>query len=243
MQLYCFTYAGGNAGFFDMLDPELSSEVELVKLEYAGHGTRRHEPFCRSFKELARDMYKQLIGQYRQGEPYALFGYSMGSIAAIETLSLIQERKELPAPSHVFLAAHEPKTKYELECFTDDETDERIKERTIQFGGIPERLMVNKSFWRVYLPVYRADYQLISGYDFDHLDFVSDIPATVFYSDDDTPYSDIKQWRRYFIDKCDLICFTGNHFFIREHTLEICKIIKRELGTGLSQKCFDREWT
>ena len=94
MQLFCFTYAGGNAGFFDMLDSELSSEVELVKLEYAGHGTRCHEPFYRNFKELAQDMHDQLFGQYRQGQPYALFGYSMGSIAAIETLSLIMKRKE-----------------------------------------------------------------------------------------------------------------------------------------------------
>ena len=231
MQLFCFTYAGGNASFFDMLDPELSSGVELVKLEYPGHGIRRHEPFCKSFKELAQDMYGQLIGHYRQGEPYALFGYSMGSITAVETLSLITKRQELSAPAHIFLAAHEPKTKYELDCFSDDENDERIKERTIQFGGIPERLLANKSFWRVYLPVYRADYQLISGYDFDHLDFVTDIPATVFYSEEDTPYSDIKQWKRYFIDRCDLFCFTGNHFFIREHTREVGEIIKHKLGT------------
>lgn len=229
MQLFCFTYAGGNAAFFDLLELNMGESVEVIKLEYAGHGARNKEKFYTSFKELAQDMYEIIHSHSRAHEAYALFGYSMGSISVVETLKMIVQREEMALPAHIFLAAHEPCTKRELEDFNNDEADEWIKNRTIKFGGIPEALITNKSFWRVYLPVYRADYALINGYDFDNLNFTSDIPTTVFYSETDTPYTDIIQWKRYFSGYFRLICYEGNHFFIREHYKSITEIIESEL--------------
>ena len=37
--LLCFPFAGGTASFFDMIEKDLEG-IDLVKLEYAGHGTR-----------------------------------------------------------------------------------------------------------------------------------------------------------------------------------------------------------
>ena len=55
-QLFCFTYAGGNASFFDGIERDLP-EYELVKLEYSGHGTRHKEPYYQNFDELTDDIY------------------------------------------------------------------------------------------------------------------------------------------------------------------------------------------
>lgn len=229
MRLFCFTYAGGNADFFDLLQSNLSESVEVIKLEYAGHGTRNREKFYDNFEKLAQDMYKIIYKYCRDGENYALFGYSMGSIAVIETLKLIIQREEILKPIHIFLAAHEPYSKRELIDFNNDVTDEWIKRRTIKFGGIPEQLVANKSFWRIYLPIYRADYKLINEYDFDNLKFRSNISATIFYSETDTPFADMIQWKHYFVGDCRLISYEGNHFFIREHCKSIAKIIEKKL--------------
>ena len=86
-QIFCFTYAGGNATFFDEIDKDLS-EFELVKMEYSGHGTRHKEPLYASFDELADDMYAMLKSKYN-GSAYALFGYSMGTITLVEILKRI----------------------------------------------------------------------------------------------------------------------------------------------------------
>ena len=47
-QLFCFTYAGGTSSFFDELGKELSG-IEVVKLDYAGHGERHKENFYENF--------------------------------------------------------------------------------------------------------------------------------------------------------------------------------------------------
>ena len=43
MRLFCFTFAGGSKSFFDQLEGWIDASIELVKLEYAGHGTRHRE--------------------------------------------------------------------------------------------------------------------------------------------------------------------------------------------------------
>lgn len=226
MKLICFTIAGGNSSFYDQLKEELMPEIELIALEYAGHGSRCREPFYSDFAELANDMFAKMEEVLTEEEPYAILGYSMGSISTIEVLKIIlQKQKKLPI--HVFLAAHEPFTKESLHNYSNEEMDGLVKARTIQFGAVPERLINNRSFWRIYLPVYRADYSIIGKYRFESMDFNSAISTTIFYSESDTPYSDMKSWQKYFTGDCEFIEYSGNHFFIKEHYNEIAQVIKK----------------
>ncbi len=223
-KLYCFTYAGGTSDFFNVIEKDLEG-IEIVAFEYAGHGKRHKEPFYEDFRELADDMFEEFKRDYN-GEEYALFGYSMGSISLVEVLKRIM-CNGMPLPENIFLAAHEPHTKAELAGFTPNELDEWVKERTIRFGAVPERLLNNKVFWRTYLPIYRADYGIIRKYKFEELDLKCDLPATVFYSENDTPLEEMKKWDDHFT--CEYHEYTGNHFFITEHHGEMGKIIKEKM--------------
>ena len=223
-QIFCYTCAGGTASLFDALAKDLP-EAEFVKPEYAGHGARRKDPFYRDFGELADDLYGRFREAYAGGK-YALTGYSMGAITLAEILRRVLRDPEIPPPARVFPAAHEPHTKSEMAGYRTEETDEQVKERTIRFGAIPEKLAGNASFWRVYLPLYRADYRLIGGYRFEDLDLRTDIPATVFYSETDTPRTEMEKWRAFFTGRCEFVRLEGNHFFIREHHTEMARIIR-----------------
>ncbi len=226
-KLFCFTYAGGTSAFFDVIGRDLEG-FELIGPEYAGHGPRHAEPFYTSFEELADDVFKQIRDRITDG-CYGLFGYSMGSITLVEVLKRIMNHR-LPLPSHVFLAAHEPHTKAELTGYSPDELDEWVKERTIRFGAVPEKLLNNRVYWRTYLPVYRADYGIIGKYRFEELSLNSEIPATVFYSQTDTPLADMKLWEKYFTRSCEFIAYEGHHFFIQEHHAEMAGIILSRMG-------------
>lgn len=227
LQLFCFTYAGGTAAFFDDIEKDLP-EIDFLKLEYAGHGTRHREKFYSSFDELSDDMYRMLKEQYAGGE-YFLFGYSMGTITLVEVLKNILADSTMMKPSHVFLAAHEPHTKAELADFSSGELDEWVKRRTIMFGAVPEKLMNNKPFWRMYLPIYRADYSLIGNYRFEELDLKTTVPAAVFYSETDTPLRDMELWKQFFTGECSFHRYEGRHFFIQEHHREMAEIIRDTL--------------
>ncbi len=227
-QCFCFPCAGGAATFFQGIEKDLP-DAELVKMEYAGHGTRRKEPFYRDFGELAEDMVSRLRSAYTGGT-YALFGYSMGSIALAEVLKRILADPGFPVPCCAFLGAHAPGPKAELEGFRPDELDEWVRERTIRFGAIPERIQRNASFWRMYLPLYRADYTIIGKYEFDKLDLRTDVPAAVFYSETDTPRREMEAWRKYFTGECGYYAYPGSHFFILEHHAEMAEIIREKMG-------------
>ena len=225
MKLFCFTYAGGTASFYEQIEDLLPKSIEVIKLEYAGHGTRRKESFYHDFTELAEDMYSFIASSLSKEEEYALMGYSMGCISVVEVLQLIINRKELSLPKHIFLAAHEPQTKRILASYSNEELDELVKERTISFGAIPDRLVHNDSFWRMYLPIYRADYNMIGNYKFEDLVFSTNIPLTVFYSETDTPFEHIKKWTKFFGGLTEFVEYNGSHFFIWEHKSEMAKVI------------------
>ena len=227
-QLFCFTYAGGTASFFDNVENCLRDYMEVVKLEYSGHGKRFNEPKYKNFDELADDMYNIICKCYNNGN-YALFGYSMGTISVIEVLKRIIREKTIPLPNNIFIAAHAPYTKGGIKGFSEEEIDRFVKERTIQFGGIPEQLINNNSFWRMYMPLYKADYSIIAKYKFEDLLLESTIPTTLFYSETDTPLEKMKLWKKYFTGKCDFYRYEGKHFFIKDYYNEISKIIKEKI--------------
>lgn len=229
MQLFCLTYAGGTAAFYNQLDAYIDDSIDVIKLEYAGHGTRHKEPFYRDFFELAKDMYEQIKKSLNFTEEYALIGYSMGSISVVEILNLIIEKKDISLPKYVFIAAHEPIPKKELMGFYEYELDEFVKERTINFGGVPEKLINNKSFWRMYLPIYRNDYSIIGKYDFELVKLKTDIPAVIFYSPTDTMAEDMYLWNKYFVGMIEYIEYDGTHFFIQQHAEEMCDVINNKL--------------
>lgn len=238
-QLFCFTYAGGTSSFFNEIESELSG-LEVIKPDYAGHGGRHKESFYAFFSEMSDDMYRAVKEAYSGGR-YGLFGYSMGSIVLVEVLKrIIADGFELPYS--VFLAAYEPHSKPELLRFNSDDLDEWVKERTIEFGAIPEKLINNKAFWRVYLPIYKNDYGLIGHYRFEDLNLQTDIPATVFYSEEDTPLSDMKLWEKYLIGPVEYMKYTENHFFIYEHYKEMAEIISKSMGISNWKTCIEREF-
>ena len=224
-QLFCYTYAGGSASFFDIIANDIF-DIELVATEYAGHGERRKEPFYSDFGELADDMFKLFKDHYSGGE-YSFFGYSMGSIVLVEVLKRVIDAG-FPMPKNLFIAAHEPHKKAELSDYTGDRLDEWVKDRTVKFGAVPAKLLDNKAFWRVYLPLYRSDYKLISNYEFERLDLKVSVPTVVFYSEKDTPISEMLLWERYF--PCEFFRFDGNHFFIQQHHEEMGRIIMDKMG-------------
>lgn len=228
VKLFCFPFAGGNASFFDILDKALP-ELDLIGLEYSGHGTRRREPLYNEISEAAEDML-ELLKRSAEGAPYALLGYSMGSIVLAEVLRRILRTPGLDDPIHVFIAAHEPVTNVEMSKIPEEDKDDYVIERTVRFGGISEEIAAKSVFKKLYAPLYRADYGMIEKYRFEELDLSTELPASVFYSEEDTPLEKMLLWKRYFTGECGFYRFDGDHFFLREERDRIAEIIRDKLS-------------
>lgn len=232
MKLFCFPYAGGNADFYKDIKEYIEGKdarIEVIALEYPGHGSRRKEGLFSDFDDLSSDVIEQ-IAMKLGDDDYALMGYSMGSIVASEAVRKILQGGLLSKPKKIFIAAHEPRTIKMNTSLSNILGDEAVKKRTIDFGAVPESLINNETFWRMYLPLFRADYSMIFNYNFDKLSLKTNIDTTIFYSEIDTPYEIMKKWSKYYCGKLEYFRFDGNHFFIKNYLIEIGNIIINRLN-------------
>lgn len=223
MKIFCLSYAGGTASFYDEMGARLCDEnVKIVAIDYAGHGNRRKEKGYKSFEELSEDIIHIIDNSLLGDEEYALLGYSMGALAVADIVKHMTQKEYKNLPKVVFSFAHEPKVRVSMMGICDEE----IKRRTINFGGIPEKLVENDAFWRVYLPIYKMDYEIIEQYSFKEYPDGVTIPLHVFYSSSDTLYEDMLEWNMYFKGNNSFHRFEGNHFFLYENLEDIVKIIR-----------------
>ena len=231
MKLFCLPYAGGNADFYKDIKEYIENKdtrIEVIALEYPGHGSRRKENLLSTFDDLSSDVIKQMAMKFDEDD-YALMGYSMGSIVASEVVRKILLGELLSKPKKIFLAAHEPRTIKMYTSLSNTIDDAAVKKRTIDFGAVPESLINNETFWRIYLPLFKADYNMILNYNFGNLSLKTNIDTTIFYSEIDTPYEIMKEWSKYYCGNLEYFQFDGNHFFLKNHFIEIGNIIINRL--------------
>jgi surfactin synthase thioesterase subunit len=228
IQLFLLPYAGGSSASFRRLTDRLDGRIEAITVEYSGRGTRSREPLAGSFLEMLADAGEYCLVCRDSGLPYAIMGYSMGSIIAYE---LTVQRKLPGEQKHLFLAAEvSPKDRaLELQKVKNP-TDEHILERARRLGGFDERMLQNERFAQVFIRPMLSDYRNFFSYRFSGCDERCGVDATVLYSDSDTAFADVQKWDELMEGTPDYYAFSGGHFFINQHYEELADIVNRKLS-------------
>lgn len=234
VQLFCVGYAGGTAEAFLQLEQLLEADrdkIEVIALEYAGHGARRSEPFYDNFDQMAQDISAQISRQRRMEVPYALLGYSMGSLVVYEAVCRWR-RKD--CPKHIFLAAHEApdvEEKYQEFKMLAQLPDAEFMQQMAGLGGFEKydpTLLKNRFFCRMFVRPLRKDYEYLAYYQIrDNRMFPAKV--TVFYAPADTPEDRIHSWDRFSDQEIEYIPMGHTHFFIKGHAGEMADVISEKL--------------
>lgn len=226
IQLFCIGYAGSVAAAFNILQDSLPESVLVTAVEYAGRGTRRKEAFYSGCTDMERDIASQMKALRIPELPYAILGYSMGAQVVYEIFAkhMLDE-----LPECIFLAAHEPP---DIPCrgkslCLDDE--EEFFEQMKYYGGIDERLLMDKRFSAIYGARIKADFQLLQEYRFAGVYHCFPAKVVVMYCEKDTAFSDIQGWNRFAEHGIAFYEMGENHFFYKTDTGRFCQIIEEEL--------------
>lgn len=227
-KLFCIPYAGGRAELFREFATYMPEHITVIPVEYAGHGTRAKEDFYQNFTEMTRDVASIIEGQITEGENFALFGYSMGSVVAYE----IAARKLLTRqPLKLFLASHEaPGTEWESKGYSDMD-DVTFAKAIVAFGGFDrfeEKFLENRHFRRMIFDPIREDYRLITEYNWKPVEKL-EIPGTLFYAPDDVSPERAKMWQERFAGELERIEIGKNHFFIKEYPKKLAEMIAERM--------------
>jgi len=228
--LFCIPYAGGVAKLiYNGWREFLGHQVNIIPMDLAGHGSRMKDPFYYNIKEAVSDLFT-IAENYLNGDPYAVYAHSMGTIMAYELVLKI-EKQGLNPPSAVFLSGrYTPDYRYQKDNIYLM-NDEDFLAEVYKIGGISREMLDYPELIKYFLPILRNDYAITQEYTMSEFRKLN-TDIIFLYSDQDSYLPDIeaaRQWQRFSAGQFKLYEFQGGHFFINEQKKEVCRVIHENI--------------
>lgn len=225
LKIFCFSYAGGTSNIFNNLKYYVNGEIDVIPIEYPGRGNRIKEEFKYELNELVDDAYDQ-IKPFINNSTYALLGYSMGSWVAYELASKLQLNND-KLPEHLFLGAQIAPHRYGHEKKIYDLPDEQFIDEVFKLGGTPAEIKENKELQSLFIPVLKADYQIVNNYQPKDSSGKLDINITTFFGTEDktVPQEMVSEWGQYTNKTFKYYSFKGDHFFIHNNFDKLSRLV------------------
>ncbi|MBY0481476.1 MAG: alpha/beta fold hydrolase [Chitinophagaceae bacterium] len=222
-QLFLLHFAGGNYYSFRFMTP-LLKKLEVVPLELPGRGKRSNELLLKDFDSAVSDLVQQ-ITKLRNGSPCMLFGHSMGAYLALGIVIRMEIMHQSPAFLFVSGSAgpgvNMGRSWHSLE-------DRHLIQELTDLGGMPPGFCEDPELMNYYLPILRADFEVVEKNALD--DCIVNVPIYAMMGDKEENVDSITNWEKFTKSSFSFKIFNGDHFFIHSYPQSIVDII---------EKCYD----
>ncbi len=209
-RLVCFPGAGGNARVFNGWQDRVPSFARVCPIHLPGRGRRLLEPPFRRVEPLVEALIGPLLPLLN--EPFALYGHSMGSLIAFELARKLQWDHGI-SPAFLFVsgrrAPHLPPGESPSYNLPGPEFEARVRE----LGGTPEELLNNPEAMALFIPVLRADFELVQTYRFSAGQRLR-CPILAFRGVDDAHACEqnVRAWGEHSTASFSMRTLSGGHF-------------------------------
>ena len=227
LKVFCFPYAGGNRYSYNAYKKFATPNIELIFIDYPGHGMRMQQRLLKNLHSIADDVILHHGAQFNHH--FAFYGHSMGSLVAYLVCKKLQQSgREMPG--HLFLTGcGAPASK------------ERFKYRHLlpyagfittlrEMGGVPEELLEDADSMRFFEPILRADFEAVDTYSY-QTPVPFHIPMTVVTgTEEDLSSEEITAWQQETTAGCNFAQMRGGHFFIQQDVPGIMRMLIHALS-------------
>jgi medium-chain acyl-[acyl-carrier-protein] hydrolase len=212
--LFCFPYAGGSANVFRSWQRRMPPEVDLCLVHLPGRGRRVGEQPFTCMKALVNAVADQI--SYEIQQPYAFYGHSMGAVIAFELACELRVRHGAKPAALLLSGRRAPHVPRSSPPSFDLPEDQFIAELR-RLNGTPEEVLADRRLLDVFLPLLRADFQVIESYQY-QVQTPLACPITVYGSLHDVAASiqEMQMWQDHTVAEFQMRLFPGSHFFIQE---------------------------
>jgi medium-chain acyl-[acyl-carrier-protein] hydrolase len=226
IRLVCFPHSGGGPMTFRSWPGGLAPDVEVWNVTLPGRAGRRREPFAREWGPLVAEFTEAIVDDI--AEPVALFGHSLGAVLAFEVARALT-REGLPPEKLIVSARESPDTPQRWGV--PDTDDELLRQIDRLYGGIPDAVREAPEIMDHYLPVLRADLELITGYRYDPGPALRCPVTAMAGADDPTVAADrLALWREQTVGRFDSVRFAGGHFYLADNEKSVLDVVAERLG-------------
>lgn len=236
VRLFVFHHAGGGASSYVRWAHALQHLAEVIPVQLPGRENRRREAPYRSLLPLASDVANAL--QPYLDVPFAFFGHSMGAFISYEIARVVRDRfGRNPEQLFVsgFQAPHLPRTEPPIYMLPDAEFVEALMER---YEGIPSVILQDPELLALFLPVLRADLELVETYEFQPAEqFTCPIYALGGSEDPRLDERRLSAWREHTDGEFGHRFFEGGHFYLQAQAAAVHDVLATQLESLRSPKC------
>ena len=162
-------------------------------------------------------------------KPYALFGHSLGAIMAFEIARGLR-REGLPLPLHLFVSGCRAPQLFPTSYRSYDLPSADLIGRLRKLNGTPSEILESPEIMEFFLPIIRADLQMIQTYNYS-VEAPLSCPISAFggWQDlEETPEM-ISAWCEQTTASYQRQMFAGDHFFLHSEHDHLLQAISQQL--------------
>ena len=211
-RLFCFPYAGGGALTYHSWPNRILKGIEVARVNLPGREARFKEPLFRDLQSLVDVLADELIPWIDR--PFAFYGHSMGALLAFELTRELRRRHNL-LPHHLFVSGYGAPHSFFPGLLISELPDKDFLLKISQLGGLPDIIAQNEELMEIYLPILKADFQMLENYVYKE-ESPLECPLTAFGGLSDPIFNrdSILAWNIHTNVKFESLFFPGGHFFL-----------------------------
>ncbi|MFD7626800.1 thioesterase II family protein [Streptomyces sp. NPDC059851] len=226
-RIVCLPHAGGAATAYQGWARHLPGDTELLAVQYPGRQDRMAEPCIESMAELADAVCTALTAL--PPLPTALFGHSMGSLVAYETVVRMERRAPESLPVHLFVsgsgAPHRVRT--DLPALDDESLIAYTRRQNAVDVAADQDPYAIPELRELLLPSLRADFTLLTGYRPAVPPAAVPVPVTALGGDQDAgcPVGALPTWADLTTTGFASRVFPGGHFYLQGRAGAVASLV------------------
>lgn len=214
--LFCFPYAGGSANVYRPWQRYMPANIDMCLVHLPGRGRRIGEQPFNCMKTLVSTLADQI--PQKPEYAYAFYGHSMGAVIGFELARELRMRYGTE-PAALFLSGRRAPHVPRVYPVSFDLPEDQFIAELRRLNGTPEGVLADPRLLDLFLPLLRADFQVIEAYEYEIQRRLS-CPITAYGSLHDVAASiqEMQVWQEHTVAEFQMRLFPGGHFFIQEES-------------------------
>ena len=226
-RIVCLPYAGGGASVYASWRGLLPPDVGLSVVRLPGRESRFREQPLTDVDAVVDQLASAVAPS--SGEPWALFGYSLGALLAYE-LAVRLEQLRVGPPALLLVGGAEPPHLPRRSPPLSGLPDEDFISALSALEGTPQEVFDHHELLRLVLPTLRADFTMLDGYrPRRNPPLACPIVTYSGEADRELDHRRVSRWSELTSASTMHRTFAGGHFFINDQSTELVATVHADL--------------